>query len=824
MSQAERFDVFLSHNSSDKPTVIEIGELLKARGLKVWLDVWELRPGLPWQEQVENVIKATRAAAILIGRDGRGPWQELEMRAVLAQFVRRRAPAIPVLLPGAAAEPDLPLFLQEFTWVDFRNGLDRQGLDRLAWGITGAKPLSRPKEEEFVGRRAPAVHNLPSSSLGTLFKGRAELLTTVAADLELNPAAAIVQHQRVIHGLGGIGKTRLAVEYAWRSAERYRWAFFVPASSREALNRGLVRLADPDLMNLKVEDVAEKETVKHVLRWLRDHGQWLLILDNVDSEEAALAVRELLPLLGEHVLVTSRLAAWPGIPRRNVEKLEPVDGARYLLERTDGERRSSDGDDELARRLAELLDGLPLALEQAGAQIAAEGLSFRQYLEAWEGDHSTVLEWFDRLQIPGYPASLAVTWQRSFTQLAPVSRALLRLLAHLAADPVPVEMLESGAEVLEEGVKLLDDETESSTRTASPAEALAGLVKYSLITRLENDVRIHRMVQEVVRGRIPEARRRDWVEKAVRMVDEFSPAHPDDGRTWPIWDRLRPHAGRVIELAERAGIETAASRLMGNLGILLNTKCVYSEAEPLIRRQLEIYKGTYGSEHEAVAISLNNLAMLLKETNRPAEAEALIRRAIEIDEGVFGTDSPAVANNLNNLATVLEATNRLAEAESLMRRALDINMSTYGFGHPNVATALSNLAHLVYKANRPAEAELLMRRALKSSEDSEDPGFATRLNNLAALLQATHRPAEAEPLLRRALEIKETSFGPEHPEVALVLQNLAQLRQATNRPAEAEPLLRRALEILTQSFGVEHPSSRAVQANLDRLLQAMADE
>ncbi|HEX7183933.1 MAG TPA: SUMF1/EgtB/PvdO family nonheme iron enzyme [Thermoanaerobaculia bacterium] len=168
------FDVFLSHNSKDKPAVRELAEALRARGLKVWLDEWELVPGRPWQEALEEIIQSTRSAAVLVGKDGLGPWEIPEMRACLSQFVRRRIPVIPVLLSGASQEPELPLFLQEFTWVDLRGGLTEAGLDQLAWGITGkkrrqAKPKKPnpglPEDPAFAAYRAWAAEQYRGLSL-----------------------------------------------------------------------------------------------------------------------------------------------------------------------------------------------------------------------------------------------------------------------------------------------------------------------------------------------------------------------------------------------------------------------------------------------------------------------------------------------------------------------------------------------------------------------------------------------------------------------------------------------------------------------------------
>jgi hypothetical protein len=134
------FDVFLSHNSKDKPAVRKLAEVLRARGLKVWLDEWELVPGRPWQEALEEVIETTGASAVLVGKDGLGPWQNNEMRSCLSEFVNRKLPVIPVLLPGTPKAPKLPIFLQAFHWVDLRGGLKEEEIDRLQWGITGEKP------------------------------------------------------------------------------------------------------------------------------------------------------------------------------------------------------------------------------------------------------------------------------------------------------------------------------------------------------------------------------------------------------------------------------------------------------------------------------------------------------------------------------------------------------------------------------------------------------------------------------------------------------------------------------------------------------------
>jgi hypothetical protein len=142
-----KYDLFLSHNSLDKPVVEQLGAALINLGFSVWLDKWELRPGLDWQDALEEIIMTCRSAAVCFGGSGIGPWEDREMKRLLIRFVKERKdgkvlPIIPVLLPGAPDNVTFPLFLECFTWVDMRAGIDKKGLDRVQWGITGINPNS----------------------------------------------------------------------------------------------------------------------------------------------------------------------------------------------------------------------------------------------------------------------------------------------------------------------------------------------------------------------------------------------------------------------------------------------------------------------------------------------------------------------------------------------------------------------------------------------------------------------------------------------------------------------------------------------------------
>jgi hypothetical protein len=284
---------------------------------------------------------------------------------------------------------------------------------------------------------------LPYPSLGTLFKGREAFLTQLRASLTRateGHATAIVG--KALHGLGGVGKTRLAVEYAWQHQDNYSALLFVLADTPENLRRNLAALVGPLVLDLPEQDATEEEVrLAATLRWLQEHPGWFVILDNVDTHEAAAAAEDSLARLhGGQVLITSRLTQWSGsVEPLELDVLEPQDAAQFLLERTARSRRKLPSDTADAAELAHQLDGL--ALEQAGAYIVHRRLSFADYLRDWRAHVPEVQAWHDE-RLMKYPRSLTVTWQTTLEQLSAGEIALLRLLAWFAPDPVPLFVLE----------------------------------------------------------------------------------------------------------------------------------------------------------------------------------------------------------------------------------------------------------------------------------------------------------------------------------------------------------------------------------------------
>ena len=242
--EKQAFEVFLSHNSQDKPAVRALAVLLAEHGIRVWLDEEQLIPGRPWQPLLEEGIRESATGAVLVGADGLGPWENEEMQALLHLAVEEKKPVIPVLLPGAPGKPDLPLFLRSRGWVDLRAGFGTEGMDKLIWGITGEHPGRK---------RVPSRASEPVIAVTRLRHGADRL---VGREKELTRLDTAWQdpktHVVTIVAWGGVGKTALVVEWmarmardGWRGAERvFDWSFYSQGTREQ-----VVAAADTFLAN-----------------------------------------------------------------------------------------------------------------------------------------------------------------------------------------------------------------------------------------------------------------------------------------------------------------------------------------------------------------------------------------------------------------------------------------------------------------------------------------------------------------------------------------------------------------------------------------------
>jgi tetratricopeptide (TPR) repeat protein len=542
------------------------------------------------------------------------------------------------------------------------------------------------------------------------FTGREPVFTQIHKLLHAGKTTALSQPP-AISGLGGIGKTQTAVEYAYRYREDYKYVLWLQANTSEALLANFVALAR--VLSLPEKDAREQQiSVQAVKQWLETHSGWLMIFDNADDLGM---VHDYMPEGNTgHVLLTTRAQAMGGLARKiELDTMEAEEGAVLLLRRAGIiEQDAAPGSASMTDRAAALdivraMDGLPLALDQAGAYIEETGESLSNYLSIY---HKERTELFKRRSglVPDHP-SVATTWSLAFEnvkQANPAAIELMNLCAFLAPDAIPEELIMEGAPYFG---PLLESVAADRARLNG---ALAELLKYSLVRRNASTqtLSIHRLVQAVIKDEMDEETQRQWAERAVLAVRRVFPF--DETAPWPQSQRYLPHALECEALIKQWEITLdEAAALLNNAGYYMTNRGQYREAEPLLEYALTIGEKRHGRDHPYTAFLLLNLANLYRDQDKFDEAEPLYQRDLAIKEKALGPEHPDTAGTLNSLAVLYSTQGKYLQAEPLYLRALTIYEKVLGPEHPDTAQSLDNLANLYQNQGKLEEAEPLYQRA-----------------------------------------------------------------------------------------------------------------
>jgi tetratricopeptide (TPR) repeat protein len=696
--------------------------------------------------------------------------------------------------------------------------------ERILYKIVEVLGLTAQEQQQLfeaytVTALATSFHN-PPFERNPYFTGRNLQLTNLHALLIKGKQVALTQ---AISGLGGIGKTQLALEYAYRYQKSYHDIFWVTANTYDSLMSSYVQLAA--LLHLPEYNEQDQNKVKMaVQQWLSEHRGWLLILDNIEDLNL---VHQFIPKdrQGAVLFTTRRRVTEPVAQALELEVLPENDAILFLLKRAKvltlemSLRDASDHDIGAARAITQLLGNLPLALDQAGAYILEAQCGLTGYQNLYLMRRAEMLKergnLIDDDPEPDYPETVATTWLISFQkveQKSPAAAELLLFCAFLAPDAIPEEIITNGGEHL--GPLLL-------TIAGNPLalnKAIAVLSAYSLINRnmAEKTLSIHRLVQAVQRDVMTDEEIKLWTERTVLAVNATFPK-PEFAQ-WVACERCLPHAQVCADLVKQEGFMLPeAAFLLSNGGIYLHDRGRYSEAEPLLVLALRIREQQLGEMHLDTAISLNNLAILSYAQGKYEQAEPLLVLALKIREQQLGEMHPSTAACLHNLAELYRAQGKYEQAEPLHVRALSIYEQQLGTTHPSTATSLDNLAELYRAQGKYERAEPLYVRALSIYEQqlgTTHPDIATSLHNLAELYRDQGKYEQAEPLYMRALSIYEQQLGVTHPYTATSLHDLAGLYSDQGKYEQAEPLYVRVLSIYEQQLGEMHPYTAACLHNL----------
>ncbi len=643
------------------------------------------------------------------------------------------------------------------------------------------------------------------------FTGRDGILSQLY-DILHHEENAVFSQSCVLSGLGGIGKTQVVIEYAYRYANDYSAIFWVGSQTHESILSSFISIAD--VLSLPERNEQEqKRVVAAVIRWLNSHDQWLLIFDNV--EDIGL-VKSFLPAARRgFLLFTSRRQAF-GISSRVLDlgPMTPEEGSQLLLRRARLLDIPASPDclpvenEATAQEIVLGMDGLPLALDQAGSYIEATHCSLSDYLQLYKCSQLCLLD--ERDAHTDHPMSVTRTFALAFEQLErsnAQAAELLMVCAFLSPEAIPETFFHQGAAHLGPTFEVL----------AADPFVFQSVIKASLMNSLlqrnvrNQTVTIHRLVQVVLRERLPKAIQRKWALHVVRAMSDLFPSEEmTQAHYWQDCERLLPHALACIALSEQwSDNEARHITLMCHVAAYLSERARYSEAEPLLQRALSVGEQMVDSEHSLVSETCYKLGMLYLQQGKYAEAEPLLQRALSIREQTLGVDHSQVATSLNGLGILYVDQGKYTEAESLYARALSIQERVLGTDHSQVAMLLNSLAELYREQGKYKQAEALFQRALRIWEQdlgSDHPRVAYPLNNLALLYREQGKYKQAEALFRRALCIWEQRLGSDHFLVADPLDGLALLCREQGKYKQAEALFQQALHIKKHAFGSQHPA------------------
>jgi tetratricopeptide (TPR) repeat protein len=637
--------------------------------------------------------------------------------------------------------------------------------------------------------------NLPANGTAT-FVGRETDMEALHEQLQQREWVAV----SAIQGMGGIGKTELALQYALHHLKEQTYpGGLCWLRSREEVGTQIVSFARSQL-SLEPPDGLE---LLDQVRWCWRNWQAGEILTVFDDVQQYADVELFLPPAGEprfKVLMTTRRSRIAASVQDFEIKVLNEASALNLLRALVADGRV-DRDLETAKQLCEWLGWLPLGLELVGRYLARK--KDVSLAKLWQRLQDKKLEAKALLEAePGMTATLGVTaaFELSWQELNEEAQQLAALLSLFALAEIPWTLVqECLPEADEEELEDLRDEK---------------LLVLSLLIRAsEGMYDLHQLLREFFAAKRKQMAVNETLKQivfAVVMKEARRVSQKPKESLIKEADNIIPHLREVVGMIESANLEPVLATGLALLAGLYDSLGRYSEAELSYQRTLEIDQRFYGEEHPEVATDLNNLAYLYILQGYYLEAEPLLLRSLSIREQQLGADHPDVASSLCNLADLYTLQGRHSEAEPLLIRSLSICEQQLEIDHPYVIQSLHNLALLYQSQGRYSEAEPLYQQSLSIREQclgASHFDVAPSLTSLASLYELQGRYSEAEPLAIGALSIYEQHLGINHPNVALCLHNLATLYQSQERYSEAETLYLRSRSIYEQHLGTHYPDA-----------------
>jgi tetratricopeptide (TPR) repeat protein len=680
------------------------------------------------------------------------------------------------------------------------------------------------------------------------FTGREDILAQVQRTLSQHSQSALVP--QALHGLGGIGKSQLAMEFAYRYQDEYQLVWWIQAYDERSIRRSLVSLAKR-LRLPESDDVQDTvDTVLDVLRRGDPYNRWLLIYDEA-AEPGTLAAY--LPSGVGHVLITSRSRTWASESNAiEVDVFNPDESIGLIRGRWEGLA------EEKALALAEDLGHLPLALEQAVAMHEQTGIPVEEYQRALRDNPSQILA---EGNPANYPLSVASTLSLAFNSVresSPGAAYLLRLCAFLSSQPIALPLLTRGraAQPEDPGIDLGDD--------LKVRRAVRDLGRFALV-HLDSGqdlLRVHNLVIALLRDATPENDRTAVERHAHAVLANSNPGDPDNPENWPVHAQIAPHVGPAglvysLEPAVRRVVldqiryhfaigDFAESRRLGesavrvwqaacgeddelklvasrHLSISLRSLGHYDEARALSQDTLDRMNRTLGESHEHSLITAGSLAADMRLAGKLREALALDERNLVLLREVLGERDPDTLRALNNLAVDYRMLGDFAKAAKLDEEGIALKVDTYGEEHMSTLFSYASMVRDLYGLGENQRGLELAEEKLPKHEQvlrPDHPHVLIARRGYAIHLRKTGNNKKALQCARELYDTCRRKFGRSHEHTLSALVTLSNSLRVTGELDGSLRQGQRALNIYREVFG-DHPFTLACQVNVAITLQAL---
>ncbi len=627
--------------------------------------------------------------------------------------------------------------------------------------------------------------------------GREAMLTSIRD--RLSGLVGSQPRTAALHGMGGVGKTSVAVEYAHRYKSDFGVVWQFAAEDSALLEAGFARLSALLAATGGLSDPQDPVGSVHAV--LADSPlPWLLIFDNAPGPAS---LREYLPGGGPgQVLITSQHGLWPAGVGIEVPVLELEAAAQLLV------RQSRDPDLVVARQLAAELGELPLALEQAGSYVHASGITLAAYRALFKDRR---LELLARGVAAGHPANVAVTISVALSRVEQDAAVvgLLRLLACLAPEPVPVSRLLSGdgvVEIPDSDIAALEELLGDQIATG---DAVAALRSYSLVSLAEGGMVVaHRLVQAVTLNLMPEEMADKWRSAAAALVEASIPGDVSVPAAWPACAALLPHAFETLDATDD-GFQRIAN-FVGHSGN-------YPAARSLLQTIASSREQIYGPKHRDTLTALVDLAMWTGESGDAASARDMLARLLPDLEREFGADDPHTLALRGNLAHWTGEAGEIAGARDAFAALLPDLERVLGPQHPATLSCRGNLARWTGETGDPLRARDLYAKLASIRElvlGPDDRSTLSARQELGSWTREAGDAAAARDLAAALLPDMQRVLGAEHPDTLTVRHDLATFTGSAGDAATARDLTAALLPEMEEAIGITHPETMAARNNL----------